>query len=277
MINFNKKIILTTFLLFTHFSISASIITSDLTVEGSIALGSIDPVSGVWITSDTTFTGSMSVGSNSSQVNPSSLPGALDVVGDNTSNVAITDTDQKLSFNTNLSSHAAGYEIVAFDFNMYIENTHATDTFELYFVFDFLNEVSTGLGGFSRSLISLYDNNDEFFYSDIISDADFGNEHNGAPLPPPYGGPVADSGYFNFSHTLLAGESLNITGMIEASFGFTGVTPAMQKSFGELGLNDVRQIHVGQPPTSVPEPSSFILFLSIFILSIRSKIKRSKI
>ena len=95
-------------------------------------------------------------------------------------------------------------------------------------------------------------------------------------MAPPYGGIVEDSGYLNFSRTLLAGESLTISGVLETSFGYiaSGFTPARQSSFGALGLNDVRQIQVGQPPTTVPEPSSFILFLSIFFLSIRSKIKR---
>ena len=279
MIKFNKKLILVVCSLLTHFAASATIITSDLTVEGSIELGWIDQTSGVYITPETTFTGNMSVGANASQVNPSSLPGALDVVGDNTSNVAITDTDQKISFNSLLESNAPDYQLVAFDFSMYIENTHATDTFELNFVFDFSNLVSTfevKNGGFSRSLISLYDNTEEFLYSDIISDADYGNGRNGALLAPPYGGIVEDSGYLNFSRTLLAGESLTISGVLEASFGYiaSGLSPASQSSFGALALNDVRQIQVGQPPTTVPEPSSFILFLSIFFLSIRSKIKR---
>jgi hypothetical protein len=277
MINFNKKLIFVVFSLLTHFSASATIITSDLTVEGSIALVWIDQTSGVWITPDTTFTGNMSVGANASQVNPSATPGMLNVIGGSTSNVAITDTDQKLSFNTDLISITPDpnvFEIVALDFSMYVENTHATDTFELDFGFDFFNRTETsaipGFGGFSRSLISLYDYSGEFFYSDILSDADFGNIHNG--LFPGFGGTLEDLGNVDFSYSLLAGESLTITGVLEASFG-GGFLPVYQSSNGTFGLNDVRQIQVGQPPTTVPEPSSFILFLSILILSIRSKIK----
>lgn len=278
MIKFNKKILVVIFSVFTHFSSSASLITSDLTIEGTIGLGFIDPISGVWITPDTTFTGNMNVGSNSSQVNQLNTPGNLAVSGDNTNNVAITDTTQVLSFDTLLDSIATSSDFdenVGLDFGIYIENTHATDTFTVDFSFDFFNIVNALGAGFSQSIISLSDNDGEFFFSDLMSDVDYGNMKNGALDGVNFGGNVDDRGIYNFSYTLLAGENINFSGFAQTFFGWSvGQSPLTQSSSGILSITNINQIQVGQPPVEVPEPSSLILFLTILILCARTQSKR---
>jgi len=278
MIKLNKKILIVIFSIFTHLSSSASLITSDLTIEGTIGLGFIDPISGVWVTPDTTFSGNMNVGSNSSQVNQLSAPGDLVVSGDNTNNVAITDTTQVLSFNTLLDSLATSLDFdenVGLDFGIYIENTHATDTFTVDFSFNFFNIVSALGTGFSQSIISLSDNDGEFFFSDMVSDVDYGNMKNGVLDGVNFGGNVDERGTYNFSYTLLAGENMNFSGFVQTFFGWSdGQFPLAQSSNATLSITSISQIQVGQPPVEVPEPSSLILFLTVLILCARTQSKR---
>ncbi|MFT5758718.1 MAG: hypothetical protein ACI9LM_003466 [Alteromonadaceae bacterium] len=265
MIKFNKKIFTVTFFLLTHLSVSATLIPTDLTITASIGLGG-----GIFIDSETSNSGSFSIGANTGTVTD------LVVAGDNTSGVSLTDTDETVKFDTDIDSTSLDDNTYAYDFGLQLSNNHATDSFSVDFSFDYTHMVNSLVTGYSRSNISLFDNDGEFFFSDIVSDADFGNTFNGVLDPQgAFGGIVNDAGLYLFSYTLLAGENINFNGFVEAFFGYTdGVNGIKQTSNATLSIVDVNQIQVGQPPVGVPEPSSLILFLTVLILCVRTQSKR---
>jgi hypothetical protein len=260
----NKKILTIFISLLTPLSASATLISTDLAITASTHLGA-----GIDIDSSTTNTGSFSVGVNTGNVIN------LAVTGNNTSNVNITDTDETLRFDTDINSTSLDGNTYAYEFGMQLDNNHITDTFTVNFNFIFSNMVSAFSQGYSRSNISLFDNNGEFFFSDIMSDADYGNSFNGISDPQgTLGGTLNDNGTFYFSYTLLAGESVNFDGFVENFFGFTdGINGVQQNSDATLSISDVRQFQVGPPPVGVPEPSSLILFLTVLILYVRTQSK----
>ncbi len=262
-----KLLFSTAFTFIIQFNVSASLISSDLSIVGSIELG--QPI---FISNDTTFSGNISIGANSASIG--GVPGNLTVLGGNTSNIAITDTSQTINFYTLISSLAAIDQNVAYDFGVDIQNNHATDTFTIDFSFRFSHMVSALVTGYSRSNISLYDVNSEFFFSDILSDADFVNEKNGTYDQNNVGGRVTDEGQYDFSYTLLAGEVVNFEGLIDMFFGYSNASDLLeQSSNASLSIRGIHQTQVGQPPVNVPEPSTFLLFLTVIVISLRSQFK----
>ncbi|MEW6989904.1 hypothetical protein AADZ91_04355 [Colwelliaceae bacterium 6441] len=260
----SSQIIFTLFTLsLAHFSTSASIIPTGLTVTGSIELGH-----GVAITPGTTQSDTIFSGNNNGFISN------LAVTGDTTTDITFTNTNDALGFNTNISSTSVANNTLAYDFGMQLDNTHATDSFLVSFSFDYYHLVSAFVTGYSRSNISLFDSDGEFAFSDRKSDVDYGNSIDGVNTNN-FGGVLEDAGVFNFSYTVLAGETINFNGFAEAFFGFSGGHNIIeQQSTGILSISDIRQIKIGQPPVDIPEPSSLIVFLTLLTFFMRIQSKR---
>lgn len=274
MMNYSrKKFTILVFSLLTHFSVSATLIPLELDITASIDLDT-HPTNGSYLEPvAATHNDIISIGTNTAFIND------LVVTGDSTNVISLTDTNQTLDFNTLImSTNVPSFETstIAYDFDVQINNTHATDDFTIDLSFDYYHIVHSFNDAYSRSNISLFDTDGEFFFSDIMSDSFYGNEFNGIPDPSGLmGGPVSDSGIFDFSYTLSAGESVSFGGFIEAFFGFSlNSGDVHQNSIASLSINSIQQTRVGQPPIDVPEPNSLILFLTVLLLCVRTQSKR---
>jgi hypothetical protein len=162
-----------------------------------------------------------------------------------------------------------------FDMGFSLFNSSATDTYQIFFELAFLNFADAdGPDAFIDAEINLFNAlMAELFASDLTSDTLFADEKNGISLPTS-GATLTDSGTFLFDFTLAAGASDNFSALLKMDGGafdnssfFNARTSAFISIVGAENLTNT------QPPSQVPEPSTFILFfIAMALLQVKRKI-----
>lgn len=146
-----------------------------------------------------------------------------------------------------------------FSFSFDLANASGIDDYMISFGFDFSNTVDAdGADAYVDSEIVLEDTAGELFFSDVTSDAFFGDEKNGTALATS-GAAISDSGVFDFDVTLLAGDMYSFDGFLKmdgkefdgGSFSADSTAFIYIKEITKLGA-----------PVSVPTPATMLLFLT---------------
>jgi hypothetical protein len=146
-----------------------------------------------------------------------------------------------------------------FDGEVSLANNSLTDTYEIFFDFEYNNRVEANVDAFADNELILSDDVGELFFSDLVSDTFFGNEQGGV-LTGAFGGVLQEMGVFSFS-VLLAPSTSSSLFLFSTTFGgaFAGGSAFSTLDFS-LGITDIVS-SAEPPPGPVPEPSTSALLL----------------
>lgn len=228
------------------------IITSETTFDDGFSIGM---TSGSFTdTSGGVFTSSAFSGS-SAGTNP--LIGSWSLAGDGVTYDGVT--------TSNVSND---YFAIGIDTSIGIENTHATDIFQVVFEFMFNNQVeASGVDAFSDSEFTIFEGANEEYFTDLISDTANGNQGGTGGS----GGVVSESATVDFSYTLNPGETINLAlALTIEGEDFAGgfVNADFDQSFKIKSLTNLSD----STPNDVPEPSTMLILISALALLIRRKL-----
>ncbi|ARD43170.1 PEP-CTERM sorting domain-containing protein [Colwellia sp. PAMC 21821] len=254
---------------------TASLITSDLNITGNVEF---DTVNSTFTTGNATQNADMSlvIGGGTSLttianitptgVNP--LGGTLTDYGDGVGVSAIASTT------AGVTSEVPDF---IFDIGFSLSNSSATDSYQIFFELAFSNfSDADGSDAFVDAEINLFNSLlDELFFSDLTSDTAFGDQKNGTALTSS-GATLSDSGTFLFDITLLAGASNSFSALLKmdgGAFDNTSIFNARTSAFISVVSAD-NLTNTPQPPSPVPEPSTFILFfIAMLLLQVKRRAK----
>jgi hypothetical protein len=161
-----------------------------------------------------------------------------------------------------------------FDMGFSLFNSSATDTYQIFFELAFLNFADAdGPEAFIDAEINLFNSLlDEIFFSDLTSDTS-GDQKNGTTLVSS-GATLTDSGTFFFDITLAANTSDNFSALLKMdgkAFDNSSIFNARTSAF--ISIVGADNLTNTQPPSQVPEPSTFILFfMAMALLQVKRKI-----
>ncbi len=258
-------------LIFIAPTVTASLISPDLMISGNVEFDMVNSSSATGNASQnadmslvigggTTLTSIANV--TPTGVNP--LGGLLTDYGDGVGVSAIGSSTA-----SGVSSTIPGF---IFDIGFSLSNSSATDSYQVFFELAFSNFADAeGNDAFMDAEINLFNSLlAEIFFSDLTSDTAFGDQKNGIALPTS-GATLTDSGTFAFNITLLAGASDNFSAVLKMDGGaftensfFNSRTSAF---ISVVGADNLTNTQPPQPPSQVPEPSTFILFFMAMLLS----------
>jgi hypothetical protein len=235
----------------------ANPIPTDLSITGSLAFddtvgppfgdalqsGSFSATEG-GATSTSTFDGDTVTGNN---------PLSATFSDDNGDGLAV-DSSASAGDASDLNEYFFG-----FDGEVNLGNSSVTDTYEIFFDFEYNNRVEANVDAFADNELILSDDFGELFFTDLVSDTFFGNEVGGVGQPES-GGVLQEMGIFSFSLQLAPGES-SMLSLFSTSFGgaFSGGTSFSSLSY-RLGITDIVSSNE-PPPEPVPEPATTTLLL----------------
>lgn len=244
---------------------TASLITSDLNINGNVTLGadSLETTGNAIQFADMTFI--QGGGTIQTTIN-NVTPAGTNPLGGN-----LTDFDDGVGISARVSSNGIG-EVSGFffDFDFLFSNTSATDTYQVFFELVFSNLVNADgppqtadVGAFIDSKFRLENSADtELFATDLLSDTEFLDEDKGVPLNSS-GAELSENGVFLFDFTLLANSSNSFSAellMDGEVFDSGSLFNAESSAFIRV-LSADNLTNTSQPPSQVPEPSTVMLFI----------------
>lgn len=231
--------------------------SSDVSISGSVVYdtvnsngmgttqgGSIGRVIGGTSTT-TTIAGTTAMGTNP-------LLGNLSDIGDG------------FSSNFNMFGGVDGSSGELFsDFSFSLTNNSATDQYRVSFELDFLNFADAdGVDAFADSQFSLRNGGTEIFFTDLTSDALFGDHENSASERGTFGATLNDSGIRVFDFLLNPLASINLSAIAELQGGvFDGASSFNGQLETFLTVAGVENLtSPPEPPAAVPVPGAVWLF-----------------
>jgi hypothetical protein len=178
-----------------------------------------------------------------------------------------------------------------FDIDFSLLNSSATDTYQIFFELAYSVSahaqgngtfIVNGSDAFVNAEVNLFDgplvdSPDEIFASDLTSDRRNGDEIGdvlGSTFPGTNGASLSDSGTFLFDITLAAGASNNFSALVRMDGGaFSNDAFFNGRSSAFISILSADNLTAVQPPSQVPEPSTFILFfIAMALLQVKRKI-----
>ncbi|MBA6363447.1 PEP-CTERM sorting domain-containing protein [Colwellia sp. BRX8-4] len=174
-----------------------------------------------------------------------------------------------------------------FDIDFSLLNSSATDTYQIFFELAYSVSahaqgngtfIDNGSDAFVNSEVNLFDDlAEEIFASDLTSDRRNGDEIGdvlGSTFPGTNGASLSDSGTFLFDITLAAGASNNFSALVRMDGGaFSNDAFFNGRSSAFISILSADNLTAVQPPSQVPEPSTFILFfMAMALLQVKRKI-----
>lgn len=196
------------------------------------------------------------------------------VTGANPQFGGLSEVGHGFGFGGSASASDNGTFGVFMDYGLSLINGSATDAFRITLGLRFDNQVtSSGDDAFAHSEFVLKNGGSELFFTDLWSDALFGNVVDGNPTPD-FGGPLGDAGSRTFAFDLAAGESLNLDGFWDLRGG-ASAQGALASSFFDVffTIEDVQLL--GVPPNPVPAPGSLPL-LCLGLASLAAMMSRRR-
>jgi hypothetical protein len=174
-----------------------------------------------------------------------------------------------------------------FDIDFSLLNSSATDTYQIFFELAYSVSahaqgngtfIDNGSDAFVNAEVNLFDDlAEEIFASDLTSDRRFGDEIGdvlSSTFPGTNGASLSDSGTFLFDITLAAGASNNFSALVRMDGGaFSNDAFFNGRSSAFISILSADNLTAVQPPSQVPEPSTFILFfIAMALLQVKRKI-----
>ncbi len=266
-----KKISIATFALLMASSASAVTITSDLTITGEVSFDDNPSTGSLPAIGDATQTAIMEsiLGGTSS----TSTVNNVAVTGSNPHGGQLTDINDGIGLNASVSSEGIGsIEAFIFDYNFALSNASLTEDYTISFAINYNTSVDSTVDAFIDNRLIL-ENPGEFFFSDLTSDTDNGNEKNGLATGN-NGGSESDSGLFTFDIVVLAGQIATFTGEIKIdgeTFDSQGFITGVNDSFIYVSAVSGSS---PPPPIDVPAPNTPLLFLTGLVLLTARRIRR---
>ena len=262
-------------LIFIAPTVTASLITSDLTITGNVEF---DTAMSTSATGNATQNADMLLvigGATSGTSIANVTPTGVNPLGG-----TLTDYGDGVGISATASSEAGVTSEVPdfiFDIGFSLSNSSATDSYQVFFELAFSSFVDgEGLDAFVDAEINLFNSLlAELFFSDLTSDTAFGDQKNGTSLATS-GATISDSGTFLFDITLSAGASNSFSALLKMDGGayenssfFNASTFAFISVIGADNLTNTPQ-----PPLPVPEPSTLMLFLGVLAFWQVKQLKR---
>lgn len=248
-------------LIFIAPTVTASLITSDLTITGNVEF---DTGMSTSVTGNATQNADMLLvigGATSGTSIANMTPTGVNPLGG-----TLTDYGDGVGVSATASSEAGVTSEVPdfiFDFGFSLSNSSATDSYQVFFELAFSSFVDAeGLDAFIDAEINLFDSAlVESFFSDLTSDSAFGDKKNGTSLATS-GATLSDSGTFLFDITLSAGASDSFTALLKMDGGaYENSSLFNASTFAFISVIGADNLTAVQPPLPVPEPSTLMLFL----------------
>jgi len=219
--------------------------------------GSIEFDSGNTYAHDTASgSGGMTLTSGGSDTS-TSFDGTGSFVGSNPLNVSLTDIGDGVGGNAAFSGTNPSEYLTGWDLTLGLQNTSATDTYQVNFRIDYDNSVdSSGDDSFGRSefLVGTTSGGDDIFASFLFSDTVNGNEDTAGPAAG-FGGPMSEVGPYLFFINIGPLESLSLFGLWTLDGGVyadPGASLASIDSF--ISITGVENL-----TTPIPEPGTLVL------------------
>ena len=264
-------------LIFIAPTVTASLISPDLMISGNVEFDTVNSSSA---------TGNASQNADMSLVigGGTTLTSIANVTptGANPLGGLLTDYGDGVGVSAIGSSTASGVSSTMlgffFDIGFSLSISSATDSYQVFFELAFSNFADAdGNDAFMDAEINLFNSLlVEMFFSDLTSDTAFGDKKNGTALATS-GATLSDSGTFLFDITLSANASNSFSALLKMDGGaftensfFNSRTSAFISVIGADNLTSGQQ-----PPSQVPEPSAFILFIvAITLLQVKRRMNR---
>jgi len=263
-------------------TVSASLITSDLSITGTAGLSLID-------SAPTTGSASQSADISAIIGGTSSLTtiNNLTPTGANSLGGALTDFGDGVGVDALVLSTLLGLSEVPdfiFDIDFSLMNSSATDTYQIFFALAFSTLADAdgagtfdvdGTDAYIDAEVNLYHSfPNEIFASDLTSDLRYIDKIGGADQAS-RGARLSDSGTFFFDITLAAGASDSFSAVVKMDGGaFTNDALINGRSSAFISVLSADNLTVVQPPSTVPEPSTLMLFLGVFAIWQLKQVKR---
>lgn len=241
---------------------SAEPIPGDLSITGNIEFDSDNTFA------DDTATGSGAIGLISGGASSlTTFDGTGSVVGSNPLIVNLTDIYDGVGGNATFSGTNTSEYLTGWDLTMDLQNSSATDTYQVNFRIDYNNSVnSSGADSYAQTLFTLgtAENDDDIFLSYLLSDTVNGND-NTALNASGFGGSLSEVGPYLFSINIDPLQTLNLFGSWNFEGGVyedpgtdPGTSLADIDSF--ISIIGVENLTPPPPPDVIPEPGTFFLF-----------------
>ncbi len=263
-------------LIFIAPTVTATLIASDLTITGNVEFDTLLSASATGNASQNADMSLVIGGATSNTSIANVTPTGANPLGG-----VLTDYGDGVGVSAIGSSTAGAISAIPdfiFDLGFSLSNSSATDSYQVFFELAFSNFVDAeGSDAFIDAEINLFNSLlAEMFFSDLTSDTVFGDQKNGTALATS-GATLTDSGTFIFDITLAAGASDSFSAVLKMDGGafdnsslFNARTSAFISVIGADNLTGGPQ-----PPSQVPEPSVFLLFIiAITLLQIKRRMIR---
>ena len=263
-------------LIFIAPTVTATLIASDLTITGNVEFDTLLSASATGNASQNADMSLVIGGATSNTSIANVTPTGANPLGG-----VLTDYGDGVGVSAIGSSTAGAISAIPdfiFDLGFSLSNSSATDSYQVFFELAFSNFVDAeGSDAFIDAEINLFNSLlAEMFFSDLTSDTVFGDQKNGTALATS-GATLTDSGTFLFDITLAAGASDSFSAVLKMDGGafdnsslFNARTSAFISVIGADNLTGGPQ-----PPSQVPEPSVFLLFIfAITLLQIKRRMIR---
>jgi hypothetical protein len=254
-------------------TVTAGLIPLDISITGNAEIDTIDSASATGNASQNADM-SIIVGGNTTLTSIANLT----PTGANPLTDTFTDFGDGVGVSAISSSTVGAISEVPdfiFDMGFSLFNSSATDTYQIFFELAFLNFADAdGPDAFIDAEINLFNTlMTELFASDLTSDTFFNDKQNGTDLATS-GAALSDNGTFLFDITLLAGASDNFSALLKMdgkAFDNSSTFNARTSAF--ISIVSAENLTNTQPPSQVPEPSTFILFyIAMALLQVKRKI-----
>jgi hypothetical protein len=263
-------------------TVSASLISTDLSITATAGLSLADSVSAIGSASQradiNAIFGGNSLLTTVNDVTP---------VGTNPLGGILTDFGDGVGVDALVSSTSLDVGEAPdfiFDLGFSLMNSSVTDTYQIFFALAFSTFADAdGPGTYDADStdvyvdaeVNLFDNLlSEMFASDSTSDFRFGDEVNGVGQITS-GATLSDSGTFLFDITLAAGAVNNFSALVKmdgAAFSSDAFFNGRSSAF--ISVLSADNLTAVQPPLPVPEPSTLMLFLGVAVLWQVKQVKR---
>jgi hypothetical protein len=146
---------------------------------------------------------------------------------------------------------------LGFDIDIDITNI-SLDNYRITFLVDFSNSVNAnGSDAFVDSEFTVDHAGSEVFFSDLVSDTFYGDEHSGIATGG-FGEPLSEIGTTTFDVFVNAGLTTSIASLWTMEGGVFGPGAALLNFEAFISVHEVENLTGGVP--AVPEPATFILF-----------------